>query len=258
MNTVRIAGGLELVDLALHLLGHQTLVIADVHLGFEESLHQDGALVPRGYFKRLWRRWEGIAARLGISSKCPLERVIINGDLSHQFGPLSAREGTESQELLERLGAISREIVVLEGNHDGNLGFLAEVDERIRVCRSYKLGDLLFLHGDSEPARLPPGVKTIVIGHEHPAVGLRDRITGRVELYKCFLVGSYRDRRLVVQPSFNPLVSGSDLTRERRLSPLLDEAALEEFEVYTVSDEGSVYRFGPLKHLMGPGSRVGG
>jgi hypothetical protein len=39
--------------------------------------------------------------------------------------------------------------------------------------------------------------------------------------------------------------------RENPLSPLLDEAKLEGFEVYPVSDGGRIYRFGPLGLIGG-------
>ncbi|OGF57212.1 MAG: hypothetical protein A2Z21_02105 [Candidatus Fraserbacteria bacterium RBG_16_55_9] len=258
MNTMRIEGGLELIDLALFVPAHRTLVIADIHLGFEEALHQDGALVPRGHFRELMARLERILSQVSTKPERPLDRVVINGDLSHRFGYLSAQEWKESREFLQQLLEFGHGVIMLEGNHDGNLNALAEGLERVTVHRSYELGDLLFLHGHTAPASLSSHIQAIVMGHEHPAVGLRDGVTGRVELYKCFLVGRYLDRRLVVQPSFNPWAQGSDLMQERCLSPLLSEEALGEFEVYPVSDEGSIYRFGALRKILAAGSHIGG
>lgn len=237
-----------MIDLALYVPGHRTLVLADIHLGFEEALHREGTLVPRGYLPQLLVRLKHILDQLSIS-KHNLERLIINGDLCHQFGPLTPQEHKKVRGLIRHLGKISREVVVLQGNHDGNLNLLLE-HENVKLFLQYDLDDLLFIHGDREPDQIPPGIRTIIIGHEHPAVGLRDPVTGRVELFKCFLVGPYRRRRLILQPSFNPWVQGSDLMRERCLSPLLDEEALGAFEVYPVSDGGEVLRLGPLKQIM--------
>ena len=41
---------------------------------------------------------------------------------------------------------------------------------------------------------------------------------------------------LIVQPSCNPLVAGSDVLREERLSPWL-KGSLEDFEVFVVEDK---------------------
>ncbi len=257
MNTISVPEGLEFVDLALYVPTYQALIIADVHLGFEEALHEEGTLVPRGHFRQLMERLERILAHVGIDPERPLEQLIINGDLSHRFGFLSAPEWKETREFLQRVREISRHVVIIEGNHDAHLNVVTEDLGGIQVARFYKLGHLLFIHGDSAPDPLPSHTKMILMGHEHPAVGLRDSVTGRIELYKCFLVGCYHNRRLVVLPSFNPWVQGTDLTRERCLSPLLSEEALGAFEVYPVSDEGSVYRFGLLEHIMVTGSRAG-
>jgi len=258
VNQLQITEGLELVDLALYLPQARTLVLADVHLGFEQALHREGTLVPRGHFQQLLARLERVLVQLDASRENPLNRVILNGDLSHQFGHLTIREWTEARELLAYLENVSQQIIVIEGNHDVNVEVLSEASRKAKIFAMYELGDLLFLHGHSEPQELSPQIQTLVIGHEHPAVGLRDSVTGRVELYKCFLVGRYGDRRLIVQPSFNPWTQGSDLLRERCLSPLLTEEALGKFEVYPVSDEGKVYRFGVFRNLTAVGSRVRG
>ncbi len=257
MRPLAIEGELELIDVALHAPELGALAVADAHLGFEEALHEDGALVPSGHLERLLERLQRIFEALGVSAERPLERVIVNGDLRHQFGPLTAREWTEARALLRVLEAHAREVVLVEGNHDGNVRALARHHERVRVCLDDQLGGLWFLHGDEAPSAIPKGVHTIVIGHEHPAVGLRDPVTGRVELYKCFLVGRYRGVRLIVQPALNPWTQGHNVLRERPLSPLLpdDEDGLGDFDVYPVADDGTVYRFGPLRRLLGAGSR---
>jgi len=251
-GAIRLEGGVELIDLALFVRSQRTLAIADIHLGYEETLRREGTLLPRGHFGKLTARLEEIMSRLGVSTRDPLKHLIINGDLTHPFDYLPSGERSELRALLKLLEGISDEIVILEGNHDRSLSsrLLSEAYGQVQISDSYELAEVLFFHGDREPEALPSGVKTLAIGHEHPAVGLRDRVTGRVELFKCFLVGEYRGRRLIVQPSFNPLVEGSDLTRERCLSPLLSEESLGKFEVYPVSDRGEVYRFGRLEGLM--------
>jgi len=127
------------------------------------------------------------------------------------------------------------------------------------------VGDCWFVHGDQAspgPYSVPPQaarrtVQTksgeawwIVIGHEHPAVGLRDPVTQRVEVYKCFLVGRWAQKNLLVLPSFNQLVRGSDLLAEQPLSPFVQQSDLETLLVYAVSDDGFIYEFGPLDRLL--------
>lgn len=253
MRSVLLAPGLELIDLALFLPKERALAIADIHLGIEDALRDEGVLVPLSNFSHVQYRLERIFHKLRVTPSEPLQKIIINGDLRHQFGPLSRVEHRESKEFLRWLARWTERIVLIEGNHDGSLRQFAS--ERVTVTKSYSEGGCWFVHGD-ESSPLPssragegPGVRAwIVIGHEHPAIGLRDPVTQRVEVYKCFLVGKSQGRNLLVLPSFNQLVRGSDLLKEQPLSPLVSQ--LEDFFVYPVSDDGCIYEFGPLGRLL--------
>ena len=85
----------------------------------------------------------------------------------------------------------------------------------------------------------------MIIGHEHPAIGLRDK--GRVEKYKCFFKGKYKDKILIVIPSFNMLTEGTDILKEKLLSPFLQQK-LDDFEIFIVGKE--VLYFGKVKNLI--------
>ena len=239
-----------LIDLALALPERRTLALADVHLGFEEALHRDGALVPRGHLSTIQERLHDIATALGISAEQPWDRVLVNGDLRHQFGPFSAGEWTHIRGFLRQLSQLAERVVLVRGNHDGNLDVLTSEFSNIQVEPTFRLGSTLFLHGDTEPSVVPSEVERLVIGHDHPAVRLRDPVTGRMELFKCFLQGDYRGRRLLVMPSFNPWTAGSDLTQERPLSPILNALDLSSMTVYLVSDRHEIFPFGEIGRLM--------
>ena len=102
----------------------------------------------------------------------------------------------------------------------------------------------MFLHGD-KILKESLNSKILIIGHEHPALNLREG--PRKELYKCFLLGKYKNKILIVQPSFNLLTEGSDILKEKSLSPFLQQN-LNNFEVFVVADK--VYNFGKIKNLM--------
>ena len=87
-------------------------------------------------------------------------------------------------------------------------------------------------------------IKTVIIGHEHPAINLKDG--PRSEKYKCFLKGKFKSYDLIVQPSFTPLIEGTDILAEDLLSPFLKKN-LYDFQVFIVGDK--VYDFGKIKKL---------
>ena len=107
------------------------------------------------------------------------------------------------------------------------------------------MNKILIIHGDKAPdKKLLNGIKTIIIGHEHPAVTLKEG--PRAELYKSFLKGKWKRYNLIVQPSFNLVTEGTDVMKERLLSPFLQQN-LRDFDAFIVADR--VYGFGKLKNI---------
>ncbi len=118
-------------------------------------------------------------------------------------------------------------------------------DSLMKNLKLNKKNNILVLHGDKIPSKeLLKDVSTIIIGHEHPAVSIKEG--PRVELVKCFLVGKWKRHNLIVLPSFNLVTEGTDVLKEQILSPFLRNN-LRNLNVYVVADK--VYGFGKLKDL---------
>ena len=77
----------------------------------------------------------------------------------------------------------------------------------IEVVDQVVIEDILIAHGD-KLLKLPRTIKTIIIGHEHSAVGLKE--DARIEVFKCFLKGKYKGKNLIVMPSFKG-TEGTDI-----------------------------------------------
>ncbi|MFH1054677.1 MAG: metallophosphoesterase [Candidatus Altiarchaeota archaeon] len=233
MDSVEILPGFHAVGLTLHVPEHEALAFADLHLGFEEALNRQGVLVPRF-------QYADIEAQLREAlDKTRPRTVIIDGDLKHEFGPVSPREWAEVVRFLGEVG--DYESVLVRGNHDRVIGPVAG---RVRVVESLKLGTTLFVHGHEVPKEIK-GVRTLVVGHEHPCISLREE--GRIEKVKCFLVGRWKSRNLIVLPSMNFVTEGTDVLTERPLSPLLQED-IGKFKAYGV-DKGEILYFGRLEEI---------
>ena len=234
---MKILPDVGIVELALYF--NSTLVIADVHIGYEEALNKQGVLVPRLQFGEMVKRMESIFSRLRNKR---IERIVVNGDLKHEFGTISEQEWRNTLKFLDLLAKHCNEIVLIKGNHDTILGPIAK-KRNVKVVDNLGIGKVLITHGNKVPEDFKDYI-TIIIGHEHPAVSLKEG--PRVEQYKCFLKGKYKGRNLIVQPSFNTIIEGTNILRDKILSPFLKQN-LDNFEVYIVEDK--VYEFGKLKGL---------
>src|SRR5688572_20406308 len=142
MDRMEVAEGVEATrDFALFLRGERTLVISDLHLGFEGALAEQGVSIPR--FQR-----RVILERLGtMLDRTKAEQLIVAGDFKHEFSKNLVDEWVEVKQVLRFLRDRVTPVLV-RGNHDN---YLATI-----------LGDLnMTLH-----PRADVGAYTIVHGHE--------------------------------------------------------------------------------------------
>ena len=236
-----ILPGIAIVDLGLYLEKKQAIIIADLHLGYEEMLNKQGIFIPRLNFRDIKKRLKSMLEETQPKS------VIINGDLKHEFGEISKQEWREVLAMLDFIQERTEQIVLIKGNHDTILGPLAR-RKGLSILDELYITEYaaLILHGhklsQSEEFKK---AKTLIIAHEHAAIGLREG--QRVELYKCFLKGKYGEKNLIVMPSMNAVAIGSDVLSEKLLSPFLQQD-LSDFECWVVEDK--VYYFGKLRGVI--------
>jgi len=227
---MKILKDIEIIDLALKY--KDILIIGDLHMGFEEALIRQGYLIPYSQLKKT------IARLKKIIEKARPKIIIINGDIKDEFGTITRQEWNETLKLIDFLSNKAK-LIFIKGNHDMILEPLAR-KRNIKVEERFDIDNITIVHGDKIVKNLN---KTIIISHEHPAISFKER---HDEKYKCFLLGKYKSKNLIVLPSFNPLLPGSDITKEEFLSPYLKN--IRNFDIFVVQDK--VYKFGKLKNLL--------
>lgn len=238
---VEIAPGFQAMDLALYVPADDCLILGDLQLGLEEHYNNQGVFLPRFNFKEVKEHLRAL-----FVEKKHVSHIFLNGDIKHGFGNASNQEWREVIQLLELLSEHSDRITIIKGNHD----IAIEPIARFAKVKLEKKGVLLehsrayVCHGHEIPQdEAYENAHTVIIGHDHPAIELQDGATK--QKYKCFLVGNYMNKRIMVLPSFNFAAPGSD-PREGALSPFL-QGKLDHFRAWLVED--SVYDFGLLERL---------
>lgn len=232
---MEILKGISIVGPALFIEKEKILVINDLHIGYEEALHRKGVLVPRFQMEEIAETMQKIL------HKTNPKKIIINGDLKHEFGTVLRQEWKEVLRFLDLCLEQADEVITIQGNHDPIIKPIAE-KRGVKVAKEYRIGDILVVHGDE---LVKTDAKTLIIGHEHTAITVREG--SKFEKYKCFLKGKWERKNLLVVPSFNPLLEGTDVLKEKLLSPFLEK--IKNFEVYVVS-RGEVFRFGKVKDFI--------
>jgi uncharacterized protein len=234
---------ITLENLSIYLPKHNAIILGDIHIGEEEAFNKQGILVPRIYFKHLYQKTKNLITQLNPNT------IIINGDLKHEFGTISETEWRHTIRFLDLLK--ERKVILIKGNHDKTLGPIAE-HKNIELKDYHIIEDVLIAHGDKIinideiKKKHKVIIKTIIIGHEHPAITISSK--NRSETYKCFLSGKYNKLNLIVMPSFNEISEGTDILREQLLSPYLRKLKnLSNFKVYVYGNK--LYHFGTVKDI---------
>jgi hypothetical protein len=235
---MEIIKGIGIIDTCL-LIDRKILVIADLHIGYEEALAKQGIFAPRSQFKETEENLKKIFKKTGN-----VETIIINGDLKHEFREISQQEWKETIKIFDLMQKYCKRIILVRGNHDKILGPIAE-KKGLEVKDYYCIKDICILHGDKIIQNLDTNkAKILIIGHEHPAITLHEGM--KQENYKCFLLGKWKKQKLIVMPSFFPLIEGTDILKEEILSPYLHQN-LRNFEAFIAADK--IYKFGKLKNI---------
>ncbi len=253
---MQISTHIEIIDTCLFLTKSNTLIIPDVHIGYEEALNKQGILIPRIQFKDIMQSIERVIKN-AISRYKNINKIIIIGDLKHEFGTISETEWRQTLKFIDYLQRYCKDIILLRGNHDKILGPIANKRD-LQIVDYLIVDEILLMHGHELPDKTKlefktlRTIKTIIIGHEHAAISLKEG--PRVERFKCFLKGTWKQsnnkkeqKELIVMPSFNPIIEGTDVLQHQLLSPFLKNANISDFEVFIVGDK--VYNFGKLKNF---------
>lgn len=229
------------------------VVFADLHIGIEEELAEKGIQVPIRTFEDVS---EAVAGAVEASKA---SRAVILGDIKHVFGETTYIEWVDVRKLLQSLLDMGLELVAVRGNHDT---FIRPILRKLGIPLHEELSEegYLLVHGHRVPLSLGDDVEVVVIGHEHPAVKLRDTL-GAVHKFRCFLSGEWQGRELVVLPSVNPLATGvaiNEVGRDDLLSPILRSCELDSFVPFLIEPGEAVKKFpalGLLERLLGPEER---
>ncbi|MEK6891174.1 MAG: metallophosphoesterase [Nanoarchaeota archaeon] len=235
----------ELIGKTVYFLKEKVLVFGDMHLGYEYMLNEMGLNFPQQQIEQTFKEVEEtIKTAMEMNGK--LNKIVFLGDIKHYFA-FNKGERNIVLNLLDLLEKYVKrdDIIMIKGNHE-KFNLIKDKD----FLDYYLYKDLAFIHGDIEITEVfSDKIKYILMGHLHPAITLRDPQKIRAEKYKCFLVGKYKNKNIIILPSFLPLVEGTSLNEHiDDGNCFIPEKNIKDFNVF-VASENEVLDFGKLKKL---------
>ncbi len=211
----------------------RVLVVSDLHIGWERLLSQRGVHVPSQTPKIL-------NMLLQLVKECKPTQLILLGDVKDAIAKVEMEEWRDIPEFFETIQKEVADIQVVIGNHDGNLEPLLPETVKIHPSTGTVFGDVGLFHGHAWPAPELLGCKSLVTGHVHPTVAIRDpmgfRMTRQVwvkapcdgeQLTKTLLkhLGTKNNNQpevklkvsqLFIMPSFNQFLGGRPINEKRK------------------------------------------
>ena len=225
----------------------RTMIIADLHIGWEMALAEKGIHVPTQTPKLLKKL-------MALITDYQPQKLLVLGDVKHTVATAQMSEWHDIPAFFNELKKQVQEIFVIRGNHDGNLEPLLPEAVKIQPATGITVGEIGFFHGHQWPSPTLLGCKTLVMGHVHPMVAFRDpagfRISRQVwvkadcnamaltkvllqkhrikvektpeETLRKHFKTNARTTQLFIMPSFNDFLGGRPLNEKRLDQPKTD------------------------------------
>ena len=238
-DKMKIVNGLPL----LFLEDISALVAADLHLGIESIMREEGTSAPHNQTDKQ------IEIFVTYLTKLKPKYLILNGDVKHSFSEPSKIENRDVKKFIREVSSKVSQVHIIKGNHDIFLTWvLQDFDNVTFHDESFHLEEYFFIHGDQQlPETIPEEAQYIIIGHEHPVLQTRIKKLQKIRA-QAFMLGPLNNmtKKILVLPAFTDYSTGTPINPKNKsnlLSPILREKVdLEKVEMFVLSDN-EVFHF---------------
>ncbi len=219
----------------------KSLIVAELHIGIEHDVGRKGARIPSQTLS-VERRLISLIKQTGVTE------LIVLGDVKHNIPSISMQEHREIPLLFKSLSDHA-EVMVVKGNHDGNLERLLP---DVPILESLQKMGVLFIHGHGWVKAERLDAEIVVMAHNHPAIAFPDEFSGS-QKEPVWIRGRFNERirehyqvevlpEFIVMPAFNPLISGTAVNQKagkRLLGPFFGSGAIDIRRAHAYLLEGT-------------------
>jgi uncharacterized protein len=247
MNTKKTKSNFKLIGKTIFFPKQGILAIGDLHLGYTEMLRNQGIMIEHNQVEETKNELKPIIKNIKITSN--LKKIVLLGDIKHHF----AFEKQEFFEIWNFLKFLEKEIgkeniILIKGNHD------TYTLKDYQIQDYYIQNEIAFTHGDKTYPELfeNKNIKTIIIGHIHPAVMVKDPQGIKREKFKCFLIGRYKRKEFIIVPSFFSITEGTifgEVGGRNLPGQIIPREKLKSFNTFIVG-KFKIYDFGKFRDLI--------
>ena len=220
---------------ALLIKEKKTLVFADLHIGIEGQLKEQGVNTKSRSDLMIQRIFS-------ICKKYNPNDIILLGDIKHNIPMTTIQERKDVKIFLNSIEEYGN-IHIIPGNHDGNIKRLTSDTIIIHPSTGFILNNIGFVHGHCWPCQDVMDCKQLIMAHTHPTVMFMDRMNFKT-FEPCWVKGHFIKKKLkekypdskindlLIMPAFNPLCGGYAINHDGIVGPLGKIVDIENAQIY--------------------------
>ena len=217
--------------------GEKSLVITDLHLGFEDNLSRNNIFLGKNTIML-----DTISEIEKIIDKTKPDSLILLGDIKSGIRSITKTEWKYVPIFFENLKKRVN-ITLVPGNHDANIEKLIPNGITLATSKGMIIDDLLLTHGHTLPSENFSSINKIVMGHVHPVFfqkesiinGQRVWVSIRTKKQKIF-PSKTGELEITILPSFNKYFYATQKKYYKKsISPILERLDVLQAKIVTLN-----------------------
>ncbi len=204
---------------------NRSLVITDLHIGFESSLFGNNIFVGKNTTIQ-----ETINGVEEILEKTKADSLILLGDVKSSIKSIAKNEWSEVPLFFKKMSD-KVETILVPGNHDANIQKLVPDGVTLVSSTGVVIENILLTHGHTMPSENFSNVDRIIMGHLHPVFfqdesvinGKRVWVSIKANKQQIFSSTS-GEIEITIVPSFNKYFYATHKKQYKKsISPILEK-----------------------------------
>lgn len=237
------------LEKSVFLIKKRILVIGDIHIGFEDFFLDKKTNQKNNSIEKTINEIKKIILEIK-KRKYIVEKIIFLGDICDSFRSNKERK----KDFLKLFNFLKnyfseKNIIFIKGNHD-----FFDPTPKKNIKKYHIEKEILFIHGDKKISNIKQNkIKIIFSAHLHPFLYVEKNKNLKKGFYKCFLKGTYKNKKIIILPSFFELIEGTPLNEYDYFYiesfSFLPKKDILDFEIF-VFEKDKIFQLGKVKDLF--------
>ena len=214
----------------------KSLVITDLHLGFESKLALNNVFLGKN--KTVTEITKEIEL---IIKKTKPDSLILLGDIKSGINSITKTEWETLPVFFENITKLI-DTILIPGNHDAGIEKLIPNQITLAGSKGIIIDDILLTHGHTMPSENFSQINTIVMGHIHPVFFQKESLINGERVWLSIICDKQKifhsksgELELIILPSFNRyFYTTQKKFYKKSISPIIEKINVIQAKIVTL------------------------